>query len=58
MACRELKWDLKEKIVYNVDTGMKEKLQFLSMNYINNYNNSMGDVDVAYQLSNNYIFYH
>ena len=58
MACRELKWIVCEKSVYNVDTGAKELLKFLRMSNINDYNNQMGDVDIADQLRNNYRFDH
>ena len=36
MSSEELKWDVCEKYVYNVDTGAKETLQFLKICYINN----------------------
>ena len=37
-------------MMYNVDTGKVEGLKFLRLNQIDNYNNGMGDVDVANQL--------
>ena len=45
-----LTWVLKEKDVYNVDSGQMEKLQFLRMNHIDHYNKTMGNVDIADQL--------
>lgn len=57
MVCESFKWIVKEKDVYNVDTGMKEKMKFLCMAYIN-YNNEMGDVDIADQYCNVYRFDH
>ena len=58
MVCESLKWVVKEKDVYNVDTGIKEKMKFLRMAYINDYNNEMGDVDIADQYCNVYRFDH
>ena len=58
MACEQLKWVVCQKMVYNVDTGAKECLQFLRMSNINEYNHQMGDVDIADQLRNNYRFDH
>ena len=34
-------------MVYNVDTGKLEALEFLRLNQIYKYNNGMGDVNVA-----------
>ena len=50
MICESIKWVLKERNVYNVDSGMMEKLYFLRMNHIDCYNHTMGNVDVADQL--------
>ena len=58
MMCIELKWITKEKIVYNFDIGVKDKLKFLLMNLINDHNNTMGDIYVTDQLRNNYGFDH
>ena len=58
MACKELKRIVCEKPVYNVDRGTKESLKFLQMSYINDYNNGIGDVDIADQFRNNYRFDH
>jgi hypothetical protein len=45
-----IKWIVKEKKVFNVDTNQVERLHSLHLNQINEYNNSMGNVDVANQL--------
>lgn len=58
MVFREFNWLSKEKTGYNRDACKKEKLQFLRMYYINEYNNSMGNVDVRNQLRKNYRFDH
>ena len=58
MVCKSLKWKEKERIVYNVETGMKETMKFLRMDYIDNYNMEMGDVDIADQYRNVYRFDH
>ena len=50
MVSKSIQLVEKEKMVYNVDTGKVEALKLLRLNQINNYNNGMGDVDVAYQL--------
>ena len=42
MTCKNLMWTVKEKLVYNVDTGLVEVLRFLRMNNIDAYNNDMG----------------
>ena len=49
MVCESIKWNVKEKIVYNVDTGVKEPMKFLRLSYIETYNNEMGNVDIANQ---------
>ena len=54
MVTEELKWIIKEKIVYNIDTGTTEILKFLRMNNIQNYNATMGNVDHADQLRGSY----
>ena len=48
MVSYDLKWVIKEKYVFNVDTGITENLHFLHMNKIHNYKLSMGIVDVKY----------
>ena len=50
MASDSIKWIVKERKVFNVDTNQIEKLQFMRLNQINEYNNGMGDVDLADQL--------
>ena len=50
MVCTEVKWVLKLRQVYNVDTGMIETMNFLRMNNIDHYNFSMGHVDLSDQL--------
>jgi len=54
MITSELKWIVKEKIVYNVDSGKSEILSFLRMNNIHTYNSTMGNVDIADQLRGSY----
>ncbi len=54
MVCNELKWVEVERDVFNVDSGKREKLTFLRMNTIDNYNKTMGYVDIADQLRGNY----
>ena len=54
MITSELKWIVKEKIVYNVDSGKTEILSFLRMNNIHTYNSTMGNVDIADQLRGSY----
>ena len=40
--------------MYNVDTHSVENLRFLRMNFIDSYNNTMGNVDLADQLRGSY----
>ena len=54
MTCKELKWNMQEKPVYNVDTGQVELINFLRLNTINLYNKDMGNVDVVDQLRGRY----
>ena len=49
---------MKEKIVYNLDTGATEVLKFLRMNNIHNYNFTIGNVDIVDQLRGSYRVYH
>jgi len=42
--------------VYNVDTDTMEEMNFLRMGFIDNYNKTMGDVDIADQLRGSYRF--
>ena len=57
MVSKSTQWVEKANIVYNVDTGKVEALKFLILNQINNYNNGMGNVDVADQLRGVYRLY-
>ena len=41
---------MKEKLVYNVDTGATEILKFLRMNNIHHYNSTIGNFDHVDQL--------
>ena len=47
MVSNSIKWIVKEKHTYTIDTGTTLKLWFLHMNYINQYNNKMWDVDIS-----------
>ena len=58
MVCESIKWNVKEKIVYNVDTGVKEPMKFFRLSYIETYSNEMGNVDIANQYQNTYRFDH
>ena len=57
MVCDTLKLVVMEKSCFNVETGMVETLIFLRMNTIHEYNNTMGSVDLAYQLRGTYRIY-
>ena len=50
MISESIKWIVKEKKVFNVDSNEVETVRFLRLNQINDYNNGMGDVDIADQL--------
>lgn len=54
MVSKELKWITKEKGVFNPESGEVEPMKFLRMNTIDNYNTTMGNVDVADQLRTQY----
>ena len=43
-----------KKKVFNVNNGEWEEIKFLRMNFINNYNFTMGHVDVSDQLQGSY----
>jgi hypothetical protein len=58
MICNSIKWIVKEKSIFLVETGKMETMWFLHLDYISNYNYGMGHVDVANQLQNNYRFDH
>ena len=50
MISNKVKWIVKERLVYNVETKRKELIQFLQLNQIDTYNYGMGSVDIADQL--------
>ena len=50
MVCQQLKWIVKEKPAFNVDTGRLESLRFLIMDTIHYYNNTMGHIDISDKL--------
>ena len=50
MVTDTIKWIVKERSVYNVDTKRVELMQFLWLNQIDTYNYGMGNVDIADQL--------
>lgn len=56
MVAKEIKWVEVSKNVYNVDSGITEKMKFLRMNHIHQYNHTMGNVDIADQLRGSYDF--
>ena len=58
MVTEMLKWIVKERSVYNVDTGKDETLKFLRMCNIDEYNQTMANVDIADQLRGSYRFDH
>ena len=47
MVCIKLLWIVKERKVYNVYTCFKEILKFRKMDYTNDYNNEMVDVEIV-----------
>ena len=49
----KVEWMVKEKAVFNVDTGRTETMRFLRLNRIDTYNYEMGNVDIADQLQLN-----
>jgi hypothetical protein len=57
-VCEKIKWMVKERQVFNVDTRKMETMRFLRLEQNDFYNNSMGDVDVSDQLRNQYRFDH
>jgi Transposase IS4/SAP domain len=58
MSCNSIAWIVKERSVFNVDTGSLELMRFLRLNVNDSYNNDMGHVDVSDQLRNYYRFDH
>lgn len=57
-CCESIKWIVKERQTFNVDTGKTEDMRFLRLNQNDFYNFSMGSVDVSDQLRNSYRFDH
>ena len=47
MVSEELKWVVKQKECFNVETGKVKTLIFLRMNCIKKYNNKMGGVSIS-----------
>ena len=56
MVSDVVRWVEKVSKNYNVDTDAMEKMKFLMMGFIDNYNKTMGDVDIADQLCGSYRF--
>ena len=54
MKSFRIEWLEVKKKVWNVDTCEYEEIKLLRLNFINNYNFTMGHVDVADQLRGNY----
>ena len=54
IVSKQFKWVMQQKECINIKTGKVENLRYLSMNYINKYNNEMGDVDIADHIRNYY----
>ena len=50
MVSVRIEWIEVKKKAFNVDTNQWEEIKFLRMNFINNYNFTMGHVDVSDQL--------
>ena len=54
MVSGRIKWIEVKKKVYDVESEKYEEVKFLRMNFINNYNFTMGHVDVSDQLRGSY----
>lgn len=54
MITEQIQWIEKETKVFNCDTDQLEMMKFLRMGFIDVYNHTMGDVDLADQLRGNY----
>ena len=54
MVSIRIEWIEVKKKAFNVDTNQWEEIKFLRMNFINNYNFTMGHVDVSDQLRGSY----
>jgi Transposase IS4 len=58
MSCTSIAWIVKERNVFNIESGGVESMRFLRLNVNDTYNNEMGQVDVSDQLRNYYRFDH
>jgi hypothetical protein len=58
MSCSSIRWIIKTRLVYCVDTQTTEKLELLRLNINDDYNGDMGHVDISDQLRNYYRFDH
>jgi len=58
MVSPKVEWMVKEKVVFNVDTGRIDTMQFLCLNQIDAYNYEMGNVDIVDQMHLNYLMDH
>ena len=58
MCNRAIKWIKKKREVFNKGKNITEKIRFLRLNITDDYNNGMGQVDIADQLRNTYRFDH
>ena len=50
MGCNSIKWVIKSKRVYSVDSEEVELMDFLRLNHIDDYNNTTGGFDISDQL--------
>ena len=58
MSCSSIRWIIKSRLVYCVDTQTTELIEFLRLNINDDYNEDMGHVDISDQLRNYYRFDH
>ena len=58
MACKEIKWIEKTRLVFDKALDKMVPLKFLRLNVNDDYNNGMGSVDIADQLRLFYRFHH
>ena len=54
MLLGQIEWIKITKTVWDVDNERWENVKFLRMNFINNYNFTMGQVDISDHLQGNY----
>ena len=54
LGCNLIKWVIKSNKVYNVYSGEVEHMYLLRLNQIDDYNNTMGGVDIADQFRGTY----